>query len=708
MNTKKKINRRAVIVGVGITLLFFVLILRTFYIQTIDAPMLNEKANNIWKSSSVIEPKRGTIFDRNGERLAHDAQAYNVIAILSKDYPNHVNNPRDTANKLAPILGMEESKLYTLLTKDAYQVELRPGGWKIDKDKADQIRELNLPGIILKEDTKRYYPNNYFASYTLGFLNYDNEAVMGIERQYDEVLRGKPGELKVMKDRRGYQLPDGEEFYQPAEDGSNLVLTLDKTIQQYVESALDAAEAMYNPKSMVAIVANPKTGEILGMSNRPNFNPNKYWEIEEYSNYAISYQFEPGSTFKIVTLAAAIEEGIFDPNKTYQSGKIEVPGKVINDHNDGKGWGEITFLEGVQRSSNVAFVLLGNELGKDKLYYYIEEFGFGQKTGIDLPGESIGQLKDKSKAYPLDVASMSFGQGIAVTPIQQLMAVSAVANGGNLMEPYLVKEIRDPHTGEIIEQREPTVKHRVISEEAAKETRDVLEQVVEFGQQKGGYIEGYHVAGKTGTAQKIGPDGKYLKDKNIASFIGFAPADDPELIVYVIVDEPDLNIPYYGSTVAVPIFKDIMLNSLRYLKVPIDSETSTKLNYDEIVTVGNYLNGTVTNANKQISDSGLTSIVIGNKDKVLEQYPAPQTGAPKGSKVYLITDPKGEIKVPDLTGMSLRDAIDLCSVLGIEVKIKGSGVVESQSLKPNTIYKGGQLEITLKDPATYKEDNSDN
>lgn len=699
MDINKKINRRAIVVGVFITLLFFLLILKTFHIQVIEAPVLQEKAQNIWKSSTTIEPKRGTIFDRNGERLAHNAQAFTVIAVLSKDNPNHVQDPRNTANKLSPILEMEENKIYDLLIRDSYQVELRPGGYKIDKEKADKIRELDLPGIILREEIKRYYPNNSSAAYVLGFLNYDNEAVMGIEKQYDSVLKGEPGELKVMKDLKGYQLPDGEEFFKPADDGDNLVLTIDKTIQQYLESALDKAEAMYHPKKMIAIAADPNTGEILAMSNRPNYNPNEYWNIEDYRNHAVSYQFEPGSTFKIITLAAAIEEGIFDAEETYMSGKIEVPGKVINDHNGGKGWGEITYLEGVQRSSNVAFVLLANEMGKESFFSYIDKFGFGKETGIDIPGETKGYVKSAQNAYPLDVASMSFGQGIAVTPIQQLMAVSAVANGGNLMEPYIVKEIRDPKTNEVISKTEPTVKHRVISEEAAEETREVLEQVVEFGQQKSGYLEGYHVAGKTGTAQKIGEDGKYLKDKSVASFIGFAPADDPKLIVYVIVDEPDLNIPYYGSTVAVPIFRDIMLNSLRYMKVPIDSPNATEKNDAEMVKLDDHRNSTVVNAETSLFNSGLDPVVIGNGNKVLKQYPISAKEVPAGTKIYLVTIPKEEFKVPDLTGMPLRDAKDLCTVLGIDLKTKGNGVVVKQSLKPNTLYKGQKLEIILEDPA---------
>jgi len=703
MDMKQMIKKRGFFVGIVFTMLFFLLIYKTFHIQVIEAAMLQEKAKNIWNRSTILEPQRGTMYDRNKERLAYNASAYTVIAVLSDTFSNHVINKQETAQQLAPLLKMKEADLIALLSRDAYQVELRPGGWKINKEIADEVKGLNLPGIILKDETKRYYFNNSLAAYALGFVNYDNEAIMGLEREYNQVLSGKQGKLQIIKDLKGYQLPDGKELFQPSEDGKDLILTLDKTIQQYVESALDKAYAMYNPKKIVAIVADPQTGEILAMSNRPTYNPNQYWEITDYRNLAIQYQFEPGSTFKIVTLAAAIEEGVFDPEETYMSGKIKVPGKVIHDHNNGVGWGEISFLEGVQRSSNVAFVHLGYErLGKEKLFFYIHQFGFGQKTGIDLSNESSGIMKDPETSYPLDVATMSFGQGVAVTPIQQVMAVSAVANGGKLMQPYLVKEIRDPKTGEVIHRNEPIVKRRVISEDTARKTSQILESVVSFGTQKPGYIEGYHVAGKTGTAQKIGADGTYLKNKNIVSFIGYAPAQDPKLIVYVAVDEPDLNIPYYGSTVAAPIFKEIMQNSLRYLKVPIDSSKMVEKKTIEMKVLKNYVDQSVVASETDLLEKGVSPIIIGYGSTVLRQYPEKGSLFSSESNIYLVTDSEMERKVPDLRGKSLRDALEYCYVLNMDVHFTGSGMVREQSIKPGSIYRQGQtLELILVDPANF-------
>ncbi|TCS84420.1 penicillin-binding protein [Tepidibacillus fermentans] len=705
---KKNINKRSLWIGLGVIILFLVLIGRIFYIQVVDAKMLQEKAQNLWDQSTVLEPKRGTIYDRNNEPLAYNASAYSVIAVLSKNYENHVVDPLTTAQKLAPLLNMDQSTLYSMLTKKVFQVELKNGGKKVDKDTADKIKELNLPGIFLREEAKRYYPNHSLAAYTLGFVNYkqdektNNEqqfGAMGIELQYDKELRGEPGELKVKRDPKGYQLPDGQELFKPAKDGNELVLTIDKTIQQYVENALDKADAMYHPKKMIAIVANPKTGEILAMSNRPDYDPNEYWEIQDYRNYATSYQFEPGSTFKIVTLAAAIQEGVFNPNETYQSGSIRVPGAVIKDHNNGRGWGRISFLEGVQRSSNVAFVHLGYErLGKEKLFSYIRDFGFDQKTGIDLPGESNGIMKDEAEARPSEVATMSFGQGVAVTPIQQVMAVSAVANGGHLMTPYIVKEIRDPKTHQIISKNEPIEKRRVISEEAARKTREVLEKVVQFDNRPG-YIEGYHVAGKTGTAQIPNPNGKgYLKGKYIVSFIGFAPANDPKLLTYVVVEEPNVgNTPYFGSTIAAPIFKDIMQNSLRYLKVPMDTEVQSNVDESSYIRLDNVLNQSVSTVEKQFRVKGMNPIVIGGGKTVLAQYPKPGSQLAKGERIYLITVPKEEIRIPDLRGKSLREAMEYCTALGISFKPVGSGFVIEQSETPNTPYTGQILELKLSD-----------
>lgn len=698
MDSAKRIRRRSLLIGIIISILFLLLLINTFLIQTINATKYREQAANNWNNSYVLEPERGTIYDRNGERLAHNTPAYTVIAILAKNNPARVSDPVSVAKQLSPILDMTEGSIISLLTRNAYQVEIRPGGWKITKEKADQIKEMKIPGIVLREEKKRYYPYDSFASHTLGFVNYDNEAVMGLESYYDDNLKGKSGQLNVQEDLKGYRLPEGEIFYEPAVNGSHLVATFDNTIQQYIEQALDKAQELYNPKNMIAIVANPNTGEILGQATRPNFNLNEYWEITDYNDMTINYSFEPGSTFKIFTLAAAIEEGLFRANDTYKSGKIEVPGGVIQDPNNGIGWGDITYLEGTYRSSNVAFVKLGYEmLGKERLFSYIDDFGFGHKTGIDLNNETLGMVKGESERYPLDVATTTFGQGIAVTPMQMVKATSIVANGGYSVTPHLIKEIKDANTDEVIETFKYDPQEQVISEKTAREVSSILEEGINFGN-KAGYIEGYNVAGKTGTAQKVGSDGNYLTGAYIASFIGYAPSHDPELLVYVIVDEPQVDTAYYGSTIAAPIFTDIMQNSLRYLKVPVNNGNNNSAAKNENgVLIKDYSGKFVAETSSELADVGLEPIVIGDGDRIIKQYPLAGSTSTKRSNVYLITVPEDQYVVADLTGMSLREALEYCMVLNIDCTFRGTGYVVSQSISYGSIYGGGKMVLFLED-----------
>ncbi len=706
MDSAKRIRRRSLLIGIIISIIFFLLLINAFLIQTINADRYREQAASNWNNSYVLEPERGTIYDRNGVPLADNTPTYTVIAILAKNNPARISDPVAAAEQLSPIINMTESSIISLLTKDSYQVELRPGGWKISKEQADQIKELKIPGIVLREEGKRYYPYNSYASHTIGFVNYDNEAVMGLENYYDSYLRGVAGHLNVQEDLKGYRLPDGEILYEPAVNGNNLTSTIDNTIQQYVEQALDNAQKLYSPKNMIAIVADPNTGEILGQASRPNFNLNEYWTITDYKDSTINYNFEPGSTFKIITLAAAIEEGVFNANDTYKSGKIEVPGGVIKDPNNGQGWGDITYLEGTYRSSNVAFVKLGYEmLGTERLFSYIEKFGFGQKTGIDLKNESAGMVKGESQRYPLDVATTTFGQGIGVTPMQMVKATSIVANGGISVTPHLIKEITDANSGEIIKTYKYDSQERVISEKTAREVSSILEGAVNFGRQAG-RIEGYNVAGKTGTAQKVGTDGKYLDGAYIASFIGYAPSYDPELLVYVIVDEPQVDSVYYGSTIAAPIFTEIMQNSLRYLKVPINKGSGNLEIKDERgTTLRDYNEKPVTSSSTELVAAGLAPIVIGDGEKVIKQYPLTGSNITKGSNVYLITVPENQYVITDLTGMSLREALEYCMVLNIDYKFQGSGYVVSQSIPYGSVYDGAKLVLFLENMKKDLDEN---
>jgi len=739
MKTKQRLNVRTLGLAIAMLLLFFGLIGRLWWIQSVDAAWIMEKGKSQWEKERILQPKRGSILDRNGHVLAYEGKAYKVEAQLKqkdKEPPpwmgdNYVKDPYGTAAKLSPILQTPVDKLVKYLTQDNVNVtELGPGSLKITEEQKEAIYNLQyplgpdgkrsewnqLPGIVLRETTRRYYPNEEFAAHVLGYVNYQGEAMMGIELQFDEELRGEKGQLQVMMDAAGYPLPQGERKYKPARDGQNVVLTIDQQIQDYVEQALDNAVKQYNPKRATVIVTDPQSGEVLAMATRPQFNPNHYTKIENHLNYAISMNFEPGSTFKIITLAAAIEEGLFNPNETYQSGTYtKVPGKPINDHNNGRGWGKITFLEGVQRSSNVAFVILGYErLQQQRLYDYFQRFGIGKKTGILLPGEEEGIMRDLLHPNSdRDVAVTTFGQGVAVTAIQQVAAVGAIANGGELLKPRIVKELRDPHSGEVVKRFEREVVRRVVSEQTSKQVRGIFETVVtgEHGTGREYQIDGFQVAGKTGTAQKYDPQtGGILPGKYIASFIGFAPKDDPRLLVYVVIDEPQAKYEDLGRLVVAPVFKSVMENSLLYLQQkPAQTERKAAPPV-EAQRLPNYVGMAASVAKQKALAAGFQAEMIGTGTRIVSQSPAAGEQVLPNSKVTLVTDRIEGVRMPDFTGKSLREVMEFASLTGLDVSAAGQGFVTEQSIPPGTVLSGGeQLLVTLKpaadaaDPALQEE-----
>ncbi|WCN38985.1 PASTA domain-containing penicillin-binding protein [Aneurinibacillus uraniidurans] len=710
MKIQDKIKWRTYALGGLFTVLLFVVIGRMFWLQNVQSAELLVKARKTWEKSNVINPKRGDILDRNGQQLAYTGKAYTVIARIApyendKKNKDYVQDKQGTAAKLAPILGMTSADILAKLDKKADQVELRPGGWKIPKEKADQIKALNLPGISLYEETRRYYPYGVFASSVLGYVNLDGQAQMGIELSQDEQLRGEKGSFTFKKDGKGNQLPDGLESYKPAIDGNQITITLDHNIQSYVEDALNQAAAQYKMKGITAIVADPNTGEILGMGSRPSFDPNSPTGIENYRNVMVGTNFEPGSTFKIATLAAAIEEGVFNPNELYMSGTYnKIKGsKEIRDHNGGQGWGMISFKEGVKHSSNVAFVILGYERlykqqATNKLFEYLQKFGFGEKTGIDLPGEERGLFDVNRHYYPRDIASISFGQGVGVTAIQQVAAVGAVANGGKLMKPYVIKEIRDPKTGAIVVQKKPQMVRRVVSENTAKQVRDLLDAVVneKNGTGQPFALPGYHVAGKTGTAQ-VSRNGRYVPGKYINSFIGFAPKDNPKLLIYVLVDEPNIENPSAGGKIiAAPVFKSIMERSLQYMKLSPDKTAPVVAVQDETAMMPQLVGTSISQGKGLAAQAGLKAEILGNGAKVVAQYPEASAELTKGSTVYALTTKTG-IALPNLAGKTLRDVMEIGALLNLNVTgVTGEGYVTSQSIPPGTVVKpGDKLAVTL-------------
>ncbi|NMD69404.1 penicillin-binding protein [Bacillus sp. DNRA2] len=715
-------NRGAAILFVIFSLLFFVLITHYITIQVsgeAKGESLAAKAQQKYTKERVIEASRGTIFDRNEEAIAKDTTSYTVIAILDKkmttdpDKPKHVVDKEMTAEKLAKILPISKSEILEALSqKGRFQVEFGMAGRDISHQMKTEIEAMKLPGITFIRDKKRFYPNGVFASHLVGFVekkeNKDgtNKTVgaLGIESSLNDVLTGKNGSVKYDSDLWGYLLPDGEEKVVPAQNGDDIYLTIDKKIQTFLEDALNKVAEEYKPKKIIAVVADPKTGEILAMGQRPTFHPKTREGIEKsWHNEAIENSFEPGSTMKIFTLAAAVEEGVFNPNEYYQSGSYRVTpnSKAIRDHN-GSGWGTISFLEGVQRSSNVAFARIANEkLGFDRYREYLTKFGFEQPTGIDLPNETSGKIVYQ---YPIDKITTAFGQGTAITPIQQVQAATAVANGGKMMQPYVVSKIVDPNTGKVIKSGQPKVAGTPISAETAKEVRDILETVITSPKGTGNRykIDGYDVVGKTGTAQIPGAKGYLTGASNyIFSFLGMAPKDDPKLIVYVAVQQPELESYFDGSIPVSMIFNSVMKNSLQYLNIkPATMEKAETNNMPDLTA------SSLDKALAEISKKGLEAVVIGDGDLILEQYPAKNTAILEGEKVILKTD--GSLVIPDLSGWSRREAMTLAKMADLKLTVTGNGYVVGQNIAQGTqVEKDSYLIIECKTPAEIQKETEE-
>ncbi len=724
MSKKTTVHIRvgARILALIFVLLFFILTGRFVYIQTVkavDGHDLTVLAGEKWEKERTIEASRGQILDRNGEVIARDVPTYTLYAVINKKYsknsavPLHVVDKGEVAEKLAPLLNMEAYEIERRLSPsnpDAFQVELGPKGRHIDHQLMEKIKALKLPGVYFTREKKRLYPNGIFASHVIGFAQPDEKGKlvgkMGVEKTFDELLQGKDGHITFQSDRSGFKLPDPKEMIVAPENGKNVYLTLDQKIQTFLESAMSYAEKEYEPENIIGVVADAKTGEILAMGTRPSFDPNTR-EISNYMNEVVSSSFEPGSTMKIFTLAAAIDAGVFNANETYQSGsyRISKKDKAIRDHNRA-GWGTITYLEGVQRSSNVAMAKLVNEkLGGDKFLEYLQKFQFDKTTGIDLPNEVPGNILFR---YPIEKITTAYGQGTTVTPIQQIQAATAISNGGKMMKPYIIKKVVDPKTGEVIKQQNPTVVGEPIKKETAKEVLDILETVIsaEAGTGKPYAIEGYQVAGKTGTAQIPDPKtGKYMTGhgNNIFSFLGFAPKDDPRLIVFVSVKRPKLEPTELGSAPVSYVFKTVMKNSLNYLNIaPTESEISKKPVAKAGIETPNIIGKGLETGMSELSQAGLTVIKLGQTGSVTKQTPLPNSKVLEKEKIIIKAN--GKMKMPDLTGWAFRDVTKLAEIAGLKLNVIGKGYVTKQSIQANSEFKDGDyLVVELNPPFEEKE-----
>lgn len=547
-------KRRVLFIFVVVVLLFVIILIRIFYLQVVNHDKLNTLANDLWSRNLPILADRGRILDRNGEVLADNITTTSLVVV-----PNQIKDKKDSAQKIAEILNAPYEDIYKHLTKKTSIERIHPEGRQLSYDIADKINDLNIDGVYLLKESKRYYPYKTLLSHVIGYVGIDNQGLSGIESYYDKYLTGVNGSIKYYSDGFGNRINRPSKYSSP-QSGMDIKLTIDINIQKEIEKELDNAVSLYNPEQALIVAENPKTGEIYGMASRPTFDSNKYqnYSIETINrNLPIFNTYEPGSTFKVITLAASVEEktvNLFE-DRYYDSGRINVEGAKIKCWKL-EGHGSESFLEVVQNSCNPGFVIMGQRLGKERLMKYIKDFGFGKKTGIDLSGEENGILFNIDKMGPVETATTAFGQGVSVTPIQQVMGVSAAINGGNLYTPYIVNSINNPNTRETLKLFQPVLKRKVISEESSKLVRYALESVVAQGTGRNAYINNYRVGGKTGTAQKV-KNGVYMEGNYILSFIGFLPADDPEVVVYVAIDNPK-GVVQYGGTVAAPIAKRVM------------------------------------------------------------------------------------------------------------------------------------------------------
>lgn len=717
---------------------FLTLIVRLFNIQVIDFQKYQTAANAQQLSQTVITARRGTIYDRNLKPLAQSATVWKVTV-----WPAYVENEekaKKIAEKMVEILDVDYETVYNKCLKKTSSCEIIKS--KVEKSLADKVRQFkidsNVSAIGLEEDNKRYYPYSDFASTVLGFTGTDNQGLSGIEAYYDSILKGKSGVKLSAKNAWGTDMPVEYEKLYDAQNGNNLVLTIDEAVQHYLEKHLETAvieNQVYN--RACGIVMDVETGEILAMSTKYDYDPNAPFEIKnaeakaklaalandelekqknkelltQWRNKAISDPYEPGSVFKIITAAAALEEKVVKETDTFFcTGSHTVSGTKIRCWKLG-GHGAETFADGVKNSCNPVFMQVGARLGATKFFEYFSAFGLTEKTGIDLPGEATSIYHPLKNIGPVQLASSSFGQTFKVTPMQMITAVSAAVNGGYLVQPHIVKQILDENM-DVVKTISTTVKKQVISEDVSKRISVLLEKVVTEGSGKNAYVSGYRIGGKTGTSEKIDETNEAGQvTKRIASFLGFAPADNPKIAVLVMLDDPHNMGSIYGSVIAAPVVGSIMADVLPYLGVEpqYTAEELAKLD----LKVPNVVSMKPSFAQSKMYSMGLKASVIGSGETVVKQVPSAGTAIPSGGTVILYTeliDTEKMATVPDVIGNTATVANKMITNAGLNIKIVGGGINQQgavavkQSITPSTKVPIG---TTITVEFLNKEDNEE-
>ena len=634
---QRKINSKIKFFLVFFIFIFLIIVGKVIYIQVFEYKKLSSLANDLWSRDLPIEGDRGLILDRNGVILADNITTTSLILI-----PNQIKNKDEVSIKLAEILHISKSEMDKHIKKETSIERVHPEGRRLDYETANKIENLNFNGVYLVRESKRYYPYGELLSHVLGYVGIDNQGLSGIELMYDEYLKGESGAIKYFSDAKGNKL-NLSEIYLEASPGMNISLTIDINIQLALERELSNAESTLEPDHSLGIVIDPNTGEILAMASRPTFNPNNYQQFSTEvlnRNLPIWMTYEPGSTFKIITMSSAVEEKVIDIFKDtfYDSGSVHINGSRIGCWKSG-GHGMQTFLQVLENSCNPGFVKLGQLLGKEKLFSYFDLFGFGEKTGIDLNGESKGIMFKLDRVGELELVTSAFGQGISVTPIQQVVAVSSVVNGGNLYEPYIVKSVNESSTGSIIIQNNPMLKRTTISQETSDIMKYSLESVVARGGGHYAFIDGYRIGGKTGTAQKV-QNGRYLVNNYIMSFMSVVPANDPKAVFYIAIDNPK-HTALLSSYTTAPIARRVLLDIIDSLNIPRqDGGIASIQNWDDPIyyNVPNVIGLTKKEAEKALFYYNIQYSGQGNY--VISQSPSPNTSLEMNSTVRILLGEK--------------------------------------------------------------------
>ena len=717
---------RLYIVSAIVFCLLGFLVFRLAWVMIVSGRSLEAKANSEWQKEVSVTAQRGDILDRNGSVLVSSANVYRIDFDLDT-VRNHIKEKNltmdDIAVQISDVTGVEVDKVLKALNRknsDGSDASYAPLIRGVTKAVADSADDLDIYGLIVSRDVKRYYPNENFLASALGGINSEGTGLTGIELQYDEYLAGIAGMKIGAYDSRGNRLPFDTYKFTPAIDGSDIVTTIDENLQYIAEKIAEKGLDQHNAKGVHVLIMDPNNGEILAMVNKPDYDPNDPFSGYEsfdgetdndkvqnmWRNWLVSDTFEPGTTFKTITMIAALEEGLVSDNNIFTcNGSVKFGNTTVHCWKH-EGHGTQTLAEVLKNSCNVGMMEIGEKLGIDNLNEYIYKLGFGKTTGIDLPGEASGIVKTSDTVSAIDLATISFGQTNTVTALQLMAAFNSIANGGDLIQPHIVKEIshEDESGNRVIDETiKPTIKKDLLSDENTALLRSYLERTVTKDGPDGSFIQGYNVGGKTGTAQKVDPTtGTYSSDKYISSMVALAPVENPQITVFIAVDEPSNGL-YYGGEVAAPLMKELFEEVFKYMDSPLAKE---RFSIYKNVIIPDVRGKSIEEAKEILKENGLEAEVKGSGKTIVSMDSYPGATVKEGTTISITAKDSGQVEkeiiMPDLKGSTKEFATSILNNLGLVYEFEGEGTVHSQSITSgNKIVKGTKVTITLKKEYEY-------